>query len=236
MVSTMSEKIAILIPAYNRDKYIAEAIISAQNQTYQNIEIIVYDDGSKDNTISIVEHFRAKDDRIHLIMGKPNRGVPFARNRLIEACTAKYACWLDSDDVSNIYRLEIQYEKIKNTNSVVYCRAHRFHHTANECLWKVKPGDPSSKTFQCHASAMFRVSDASRYNEDAITGGEDGMWIDTMAKEFPRIILPEVLYYVRVHSERIGAWKRRLRALPASDRKGKSYEQLIELYKSRKRE
>lgn len=230
----MNEKISILIPAFNRERYIAEAITSAQNQTYENIKIFVFDDGSKDSTVSIVKRFSTKDSRICLIEGKENRGVGYARNCLLEVCDTEYACWLDSDDVLNIYRVEIQYENIKDTNHIVFCRASRFRNNLEKRIWKTHPSKLSLKACDAQIASMFLVEKASKYSEKKITGGEDTCWNHMMAKEFSVLRIPEVLYYIRVHSERISSWSRKLRRIPVDDRKGKSYRQLINLYNKQK--
>lgn len=103
----MEDKVTVLIPVYNRERYIKACIESILAQTYGNIQVIVYDDGSTDNTIRIVKDF----DEVKLIEGGVNRGVSYARNRLLEACTTRYAAWQDSDDIAAPKRIESQYGK-----------------------------------------------------------------------------------------------------------------------------
>lgn len=86
--------VSIIIPCYNREKYISQAIDSCLTQTYQNIEIIVIDDGSSDNSVRVVESYLPK---VSLIKQK-NLGVSAARNRGIEASKGELLVFLDSDD------------------------------------------------------------------------------------------------------------------------------------------
>lgn len=89
-----SPLVSIIIPCYNRQKYISDAINSCLRQSYQNIEIIVVDDGSSDESISVIKSFGQK---VKLIC-QANQGVSVARNKGIEACTGEYLIFLDSDD------------------------------------------------------------------------------------------------------------------------------------------
>ncbi len=89
-------KFSVCIPTYNRAGYLKEAIESVLNQTYSNFELVIYDDGSTDETVRVVRSF--KDPRIRYYRGKENRGRPFARNRCIELSTGEWIVWLDDDD------------------------------------------------------------------------------------------------------------------------------------------
>jgi len=88
--------VSIVMPAYNAEKYIEEAIRSVLMQTYMHWELIVIDDGSTDNTRSIIDTF--KDKRIHVI-SQENAGVSVARNRGLDIANGKYITFLDADDV-----------------------------------------------------------------------------------------------------------------------------------------
>jgi len=90
----MSSLISIIIPCYNNQVFLRAAIASALNQTYSNVEIIVIDDGSTDNSLEIIKSF---GDQIHWETGE-NRGAPLARNRGIELAQGEYVKFLDADD------------------------------------------------------------------------------------------------------------------------------------------
>ena len=89
-------KVSVIIPLYNEEKYILECINSVINQTYKNLEIIIVDDKSTDNSLKILEQI--KDDRIKTIKLDKNSGVAHARNKGVEVSTGDYICFLDSDD------------------------------------------------------------------------------------------------------------------------------------------
>lgn len=96
--------VSVVIPAYNAERYIADAIRSVLNQTYPWFEIIVVDDASQDKTAAVVESI--KDGRIHLIRHHSNKGAGAARNTAIEAAKGRWIALLDADDAFAPQRLE----------------------------------------------------------------------------------------------------------------------------------
>lgn len=91
------QKISIIIPIYNREKYVAQCIQSAVDQSYQNIEILLVNDGSTDGSKAICEEFAQKDKRIQVIH-QENQGRVVARNQGLLKSTGDYIFFLDSDD------------------------------------------------------------------------------------------------------------------------------------------
>ncbi len=91
----MNPKVSVIIPNYNYSQYIGEAVGSALSQTYKNIEVIVVDDGSKDNSLEILENFAG---RIKIIK-QQNAGVSAARNSGVENSDGEFIAFLDADDV-----------------------------------------------------------------------------------------------------------------------------------------
>lgn len=90
-------KISIIVPVYNAEKYIKRCLNSLINQTYENLEIIIIDDGSKDKSLKIVKEYSKKDKRIKIIE-KENTGVSDTRNIGINNATGEYIMFVDSDD------------------------------------------------------------------------------------------------------------------------------------------
>lgn len=91
-------KITVGIPVYNDSKYVIEAVNSVRYQSHKDIEILILDDASTDDTYDVLKELKNKDDRIRLIQNKENKGIGFSRNRLIEEATGDYFCFLSSDD------------------------------------------------------------------------------------------------------------------------------------------
>lgn len=91
------EKVSIIIPVYNVEKYLKQCVNSVLAQTYSNLEILLIDDGSKDNSGSICDELAALDDRIK-VYHKENEGLGLTRNYGIERVSGKYLIFIDSDD------------------------------------------------------------------------------------------------------------------------------------------
>jgi glycosyltransferase involved in cell wall biosynthesis len=98
MDTNMTPKISVIMPTYNRARYIAEAIRSVQNQTLREWEMIVIDDGSNDDTEKIVREIAAADPRISYFKNEKNLGIAKTRNRGVGLAKADYVAMLDSDD------------------------------------------------------------------------------------------------------------------------------------------
>lgn len=90
--------VSIIVPVYNSEKYLTECIESIINQTYKNIEVILVDDFSPDNSFEICERFAKKDNRIKFFRKQKNEGVSEARNFGLQKSKGDYICFVDSDD------------------------------------------------------------------------------------------------------------------------------------------
>lgn len=93
----IEEKVSIIMPIYNSEKYVGEAIESVLKQTYKNFELILVDDGSRDNSYNIINDYSKKDDRIK-VYKKENGGISSTRNFGILKATGKYIAFIDNDD------------------------------------------------------------------------------------------------------------------------------------------
>ena len=112
-LSSNSPKVSVIIPTHNRAHLISRSIQSVLNQTYQDFEIIVVDDGSTDNTKEVIKEFQRKDKRIKYIKHGKNKGGSAARNTGIKASRGEYIAFQDSDDEWLPGKLEKQIEVFK---------------------------------------------------------------------------------------------------------------------------
>ncbi|GAB2498687.1 glycosyltransferase [Alkalibacterium psychrotolerans] len=103
--------ISIIMPVYNSSKYLNKAINSVLYQTFEDYELIIIDDGSKDNSLSIIEDYALADSRIK-VMTQPNKGPSSARNKGLEAASGQYVYFIDSDDEVSDSLLAKSIEKI----------------------------------------------------------------------------------------------------------------------------
>lgn len=190
----MPELISVLMPVYNREKFVCEAVNSIIRQTYKDFVFHIYDDGSTDRTVERINGI--KDDRIRLTVGERNNGVPFARNRLLDLCETRYAAWQDSDDMSNIYRLEYQLKVKLISDESVFTRFDRVLPNTNCCE---RPR--TCRTNCANSSAMFLVDKSIRFDESKNIG-EDEDWKIRLGNVYGESIIDFILYYVRFHPMR----------------------------------
>ena len=112
----MKALISIITPNYNASNFVAETIESIINQTYENWELIIVDDGSTDNSVAIIEEFVKVDARIKLICLDLNSGPAIARNKAIELSKGAYIAFLDSDDRWHPQKLAVQLRFMQKRN------------------------------------------------------------------------------------------------------------------------
>lgn len=113
-------KVTVVLPIYNVEKYLDRCINSVINQTFKNLEIILVNDGSTDNCLKICEKYKNIDDRI-IIINQRNKGLSAARNSGIIKATSKYICFIDSDDYIEKDMIEYLYNGMKKYNSQITC-------------------------------------------------------------------------------------------------------------------
>ncbi len=114
--------VSIVLPLYNAEQYIVQTLSSIINQTYKNWELIIIDDCSNDHSISVIEEIVNKDSRIHLYHNERNLGVTRTRNKGFTLCNGEYVALIDSDDLWEEHKLELQVEAAnKNNADIIYC-------------------------------------------------------------------------------------------------------------------
>lgn len=114
--------VSIVVPVYNAEKYLEDCLISLVDQTYENIEIILVDDGSVDDSGRICDCWAEKDDRI-IVYHKKNEGVSATRNFGIQRARGKFLMFVDADDMLVLNAVEYMVkEMIKNNSELVVCK------------------------------------------------------------------------------------------------------------------
>lgn len=113
---SLKDKISVIIPTYNRGKSIIQSINSVLEQTYHNLEILIVDDCSTDDTEYLIS--KIDDPRVKFIKLKENKGASFARNIGIKIATGKYISFQDSDDIYKTNKIEKQYIELYNLHII----------------------------------------------------------------------------------------------------------------------
>ncbi|MGF6989674.1 teichuronic acid biosynthesis glycosyltransferase TuaG [Lachnospiraceae bacterium PM6-15] len=120
----MQDLVSILTPSYNCEKYIMDTIQSVKNQTYQNWEMIIVDDGSTDCTLDIVKQVSEGDSRIKLLCQNENCGAAKARNQSLLVAQGRYVAYLDADDKWKPQKLEKQIQFMKENGYGFSCSSY----------------------------------------------------------------------------------------------------------------
>ena len=116
-----SPLVSVVMPNYNGERFVSEAIFSVLSQTYSNIELIVVDDCSTDNSPEIVKDIARSDIRVHYIANKTNSGVAKTRNKGIQSARGQYIAFLDNDDLWEKDKVERQLLLASQGHRIVYC-------------------------------------------------------------------------------------------------------------------
>ena len=193
--------ISIIIPCYNDAKYIQQAVMSALNQTYSNIEIIVVDDGSNHETKNVLKALLPKISRL---ITQDNKGQSTARNVGIEASSGDYILTLDSDDFFEPSFCEKAIIVLQNKDvKIVSCYANLLFDDGTTTLYKPVGGDINNFLYSNGAlgTALYRKKDwfrFGRYDESMKKGFEDWeFFIRLLSDGGSAHIIQEILYSYR---------------------------------------
>lgn len=197
--------ISVLMPAYNSELYIAEAIESILNQSYQNIELIIFDDGSKDKTREVIESFT--DLRIVKILSDQNYGVVRARNDMIDKARGQYIALMDADDIADRYRFEKQLRSLE-AGECDLCGSAQW--VLDEASGKIKKSkdkysDPDIRSLLsvycglCNSAMMGKAEIFKRFKYDTtiLTSEDYYLWVQMAAAGYRFLNLHERLITYR---------------------------------------
>ena len=207
--------LTVLMSVYNGEKFLEESIKSILNQTFENFEFLIYDDGSTDNSVRIINN--CKDKRIHLVQNKQNRGLAANLNKGIKRARGKYIARMDDDDISLPNRLEEQYKFMESNRDIAVSGTWvkfigKKINTLEDNVLK-NPANP--EMIRCcflfnsvlkHPTVIFRkeVLDSEGYfYDEAFNRAEDyELWI-RISKKHLLSNLERVLLHYRVHPDSV---------------------------------
>jgi glycosyltransferase involved in cell wall biosynthesis len=209
MPNDSNPEVTVLMPVYNGEKYLKEAIDSILNQTYKSFDFLIINDGSIDKSQAIIKSYN--DSRIRLINNETNLGLIASLNKGLHLANSEYIARMDQDDISYPERLEKQVSFMEKHPEVGTCGtwAERFGDTKSKIL--IRPTDPleikvhlAFFTTIIHPTVMMRTDFLHRYNlqyqPDYIHAEDWELWL-TASDFFKIAVLPEVLLKYRWHSE-----------------------------------
>jgi len=205
------DKISVLIPCYNAGKYIREAVDSILNQTYKNLEILLIDDGSKDDTKQIILEYAARDSRVVPIYNENNLGLIRTLNKGVLHTTGSFIARMDADDVSALNRLEELYNAFMQAPDLdVISAGYYFLSTESVVVRRAFPKATLSKALYfvslfCtpvnHPCVMVRsgVFKENSFDETYIHSEDYEIFSRLLEKGYKFLNLKEPLYFLRVN-------------------------------------
>lgn len=199
----MNIKVSVIVPCYNQSQFLDEALTSVYNQTAQDWECIIVDDGSKDQTKEVAKTWCDKDSRFSYTY-QENAGLSAARNKGINNAKGMYVLPLDADDkiADNYLALALNTFKTDETVKVVYANAEKFGAVSGK--WNLKDFSLRnlSRNNMIFCSALFRKSDWERiggYDVNMLYGWEDWeLWIAMLKNGGEVVKLQNTCFYYRI--------------------------------------
>lgn len=216
----MNDKISVIMPAYNASQFIREAVESILNQTYDNLELIVVDDGSTDDTLKILAEYQAKDQRI-MVIQNDHGGACKARNTAMHAASGEWIAPMDADDIAVPNRLEKQLEAALAQPEVVMWGTYMQQiNVQGKIIGTVQIGPTSIEEFNSMdrsrnaiivttSTAFFKRDIALKVGgyDERLPAAQDAEFADRIANEGAIVFLPEFLIKYRLHGNSISAKK-----------------------------
>lgn len=134
------------MPCYNSEKYVADSIRSVLCQTHQNLELLICDDGSSDNSLKILNYYAARDPRLKIFTNGYSKGAPGARNTCLDHVTGDFVSFLDSDDLWMEDKLE-KHLKFMLVNDVAFSYSHNnvIDENGKFICMHISPGEVDAK-------------------------------------------------------------------------------------------
>ena len=212
----MKPLISVVMPTFNRQNYIVEAIESILNQTYDNFEFIIIDDCSKDNTYEIVLEYTKLDKRIKTLRNDKNMGIVYTLNRGLEQAKGKYIARMDDDDISLAQRFEKQIEFMEENKDIAILGSYVEIFDDNDKIYfplmtESEPeilalimnfGNPMG-----HSNIMMRKSFLDNfklsYKQDYKDAEDYYLWTEILEKGGKIANIPEILVRYRSHANKI---------------------------------
>lgn len=211
------KKISVIMPVYNCEKYLRQAIESILNQTYKDFEFIIINDGSIDNSFNIIKEYQLQDGRI-ITISRENKGLIYSLNEGISLASGKYIARMDGDDIALPERFEKQVEFLEHKKDVDVIGTH-IYAFGNEDIEKSKKIEERFNVLIdeinmekiifddiviCHPSSMIRreVLDKLGGYSYKYTCAEDyDLWIRALKFGFKLSTVNEKLTRYRLHNE-----------------------------------
>lgn len=209
-VENMVPLISVVLPVYNGEEYLAEAIDSILEQTFSNFELIIIDDGSTDSSLAILKRYQKLDGRIRLI-ARENRNLATTLNDTIDLARGEWVARMDQDDIALPHRIERQLQWLEQTGADICGSWVKLFGTADKHILKHPQTDQAIKmellfgTPFAHPSVMMRTALAKTLRYDKVwEKAEDyDLWERAVHAGWQMTNVQEVLLLYRQHTTQI---------------------------------
>ncbi len=213
----MSINVSVVMPVYNAEHYVGEAVESILNQTFRDIEFIIVDDGSIDGSLKIINQF--SDPRIVLLKNLENLGLTRTLNKGLHIARGEYIARMDADDISMPERIEKQVLYLDNNKNVMLVGTSFLHIDQNGAVIAREPVEIDPKKIKqrivtdnkfCHGSIMFRHSVAENFGfyREQFTYAQDYDYCLRLSEHYDLSNLKEFLYCWRFVESSISNFKK----------------------------
>ena len=220
------DKVSIIMPVYNRERYLEQAISSVLNQSYSNFELIIVDDGSTDNSLNIAGEFAKQDKRVTVIALKENQGVSVARNEGLRRAKGEFITGMDSDDIMlpNAVKARVEFLNSHPKIDLVFGKIHKvinaegnpienafseriqqFYMREKECNFYEKVKKLELWIPNANVTSMFRRHLLFRegYYEENLRYGDDKEFLFRIMRDSNISYLAEPIVLYRLHDSNI---------------------------------
>lgn len=223
------KKISVIIPVFNVENFLSECLNSVINQTYKNLEIIIVNDGSSDNSLNIIKEFQQKDKRIILIE-QENLGPSIARNKAISIATGDFISFVDADDWIDEDFIEKLFQTIDRTDADIAAASiirkrknsqkYRVYYAAEKILTeladKIKICDVPNCCYIWNKLYKTNLVKKHLFREGVYY--EDVLWLPEVLKQSKNLVtVPGINYFYRVNPNSI------VKKIPTSKKQADSY-------------
>ena len=202
--------ISVVLPVHNGEKYLAESIDSVLAQSFTNFELIIINDGSTDNSQSILRKYEGCDPRVLVVM-RENRGLATTLNDSLQFVRGDWIARMDQDDIALPHRFERQLQWLKQTNTDICGSWVRRFGTFDKRVVKLRQTDEAIKMEMlfcspfAHPSVMMRTAMVKqlRYDKAREKAEDYDLWERAAEAGYKMTNVPEVLLLYRVHASQI---------------------------------
>lgn len=202
-------KVSVIMPVFNTEKFLKQAIESILNQDFQDFEFIILDDFSTDKSFQICEEFAKKDKRIKLFQNQKNMWISFTRNKLISLTNTNFICTQDSDDISEKNRISKSFEFLEKNPEFAVCSSDLLIIDENsEEIWKRIYQKNIEKIILkkspvANPASMFRKKiffEVWWYDKELDYAEDYDLWLKIFAKWYKIFVFDEIFLKYRIRS------------------------------------